>query len=90
MATPEQIDSLEIGLTNWIGETNALTLLQLLGSRPRSSDPSKNPVVAISLIADLHDAMTEHGDHDLADGVLELAGYPARYWVPSCPALADT
>lgn len=85
MATPEQIDSLEVGLSNWMGATNASTLLQLIGSRPRSADPTRNPVVQVSLIDDLHDAMTEHGDHDLADGVLELAGYPARYWVPTCP-----
>ena len=58
MATPEQIDSLEVGLTGWIGATNASTLLQLLGSRPRSSDLDKNLLVSTSLIADLHDAMT--------------------------------
>jgi hypothetical protein len=86
MATPEEIDSLEVGLTNWIGATNASTLLQLLGSRPRSSDPEKNPLVSIGLIAELHDAMAEHGDHELADGVLELARYRARFWVPSCSA----
>jgi hypothetical protein len=86
MATPEQIDSLEASLTNWIGATNASTLLQLIGSRPRSSDPQQNPLITISLIADLHDAMIEHGDHELADGVLELARFPARYWVPSCSA----
>ena len=33
------------------------------------------------------DAM-EHGDHDLADGVLELARWPARYWVPMCTGSA--
>lgn len=87
MATPEEIDSLEVGLTGWIGATNASTLLQLLGSRPRSSDPKQNPLVSIDLIADLHDAMIEHGDHELADGVLELAGYPPSYWVPSCSAV---
>jgi hypothetical protein len=38
------------------------------------------------LIADLHDAMAAGGDHELADGVLELAGYPPRYWVPTCSA----
>tara|TARA_R100000306_G_C4345221_1_gene127304 strand:+ start:287 stop:553 length:267 start_codon:yes stop_codon:yes gene_type:complete len=84
MATPEEIDSLEVSLSSWIGATNASTLLQLLGSRPRSSDPERNPLVSIGLIADLHDAMVEHGDHDLADDVLELAGYPTRYWVPTC------
>lgn len=84
MATPEEIDSLEVSLGNWIGATNASTLLQLLGSRPRTSDPAKNPVISISLIADLHDAMVEHGDHDLADDVLELARYPAHRWVPTC------
>ena len=84
MATPEEIDALEVSLGDWIGPTNASTLLQLLGSRPRSSDPAKNPLVFTGLIADLHDAMVEHGDHELADGVLELARYPARYWVPSC------
>lgn len=84
MATPEEIDSLEIALTKWIGATNASSLLQLLGSRPRSADPAKNPVISTRLIADLHDAMLEHGDHDLADGVLELARYPANRWVPSC------
>jgi hypothetical protein len=88
MATPEQIDSLEASLSDWIGPTNASTLLQLLGSRPRSFDPEKNPVVAVSLITDLHDAMVEHGDHELADDVLELARYPAKYWVPSCSALS--
>ncbi len=88
MATPEQIDSLEASLSDWIGPTNASTLLQLLGSRPRSLDPAKNPVIAVSLIADLHDAMVEHGDHELADGVLELARYPAKFWVPSCSASA--
>lgn len=87
MATPEEIDSLEAGLSDWIGSTNASTLLQLLHSRPRSFDPEKNPVVAVGLITDLHDAMVEHGDHELADDVLELAGYPAKYWVPSCSAL---
>lgn len=86
MATPEQIDSLEVGLTNWIGATNASTLLQLLGSRPRSSDPKRNPLASIDLIADLHDAMATNGGHELADDLLELAGYPPSYWVPSCPA----
>lgn len=86
MATPEQIDSLEVSLTEWIGATNARTLLQLLGSRPLGSDLSRNPLATISLIEDLHDAMIEHGDHDLADGVLELAGYRPSYWVPSCSA----
>lgn len=62
------------------------TLLQLLRSRPRSFDPEKNPVVAVGLITDLHDAMVEHGDHELASAVLELARYPAKYWVPSCSA----
>lgn len=87
MATPDEIDSLEVSLADWIGSTNASTLLQLLGSRPRSFDPEKNPVVAASLITDLHDAMVEHGDHELADDVLELARYPAKLWVPSCSAL---
>lgn len=86
MATPEEIDSLEVALTDWIGATNASTLLQLLGSRPRSPDPEKNPVVSTSLIEALHDAIAEHGDHELADDMLELAGYPPLYWVPSCSA----
>jgi len=88
MATPEEIDSLEASLASWIGAANASTLLQLIGSRPRSSDPMKNPVVNVSLIADLHDAMIEHGGHELADGLLELARYPARWWVPSCAGSA--
>lgn len=86
MATPEEVDSLEDSLTNWIGATNASTWLQLLGSRPHSSDLTKNPLAQISLIADLHDAITEHGDHELAHDVLEGAGYPASYWVPTCSA----
>ncbi|MFP5322097.1 MAG: hypothetical protein ACLGIC_09640 [Acidimicrobiia bacterium] len=84
MATPEQIDSLEAALTEWMGATNASTLLQLLGSRPRSSDPQQNPLRNIDLITQLHDAMVEHGDHDLADAVLELARHPASRWVPTC------
>ncbi len=87
MATPEEIDSLERSLGDWIGPTNASTLLQLLRSRPRSFNPETNPVVAVGLITELHDAMVEHGDHELADGVLELARYPTKYWVPSCSAL---
>lgn len=86
MATPEQIDSLEVGLTNWIGAENACTLLQLLGSRPLSTDLAKNPLAQLSLIVDLHDAITEHGDHELADDMLEAAGYPPSYWVSTCPA----
>lgn len=86
MATPEEIDSLEASLSDWIGPPNASTLLQLLGSRPRSFEPEKNPVVAVGLITDSHDAMVEHGDHELADDVLELARYPAKFWVPSCSA----
>lgn len=39
----------------------------------------------IDLIADLHDAITRHGDHELADNMVELAGYPARDWLPTCP-----
>ncbi|WP_436793853.1 hypothetical protein [Actinospongicola halichondriae] len=84
MATPEQIDSLEEGLTNWLGSTNASTLLQLLGSRPRSLDMTKNPLATISLIADLHDAVADSVDHDLADDMLAMAGYPPSYWVPTC------
>jgi hypothetical protein len=53
MATPEEIDLLEASLSDWIGPLNASTLLQLLGSRPRSFDPEKNPVVAVGLITDL-------------------------------------
>ncbi len=86
MATPEQIDSLEVGLTDWIGATNASTLLQLLGSRPRPLDPKRNPLVSVGLIAELHDAMAGHDDHELADAMLEMAGYPSRFWVPSCSA----
>jgi hypothetical protein len=88
MATPEEIDSLEAGSTGWIGAANASTLLQLIGSRPRSSDPQENPARNLQLITQLHDAMIEHGDHELADGVLELARWPASHWVPTCTGAA--
>lgn len=81
---PEQLERIERKLTDWIGATNASTLLQLLRAKPGSEDPTKNPRRSTRLIADLHDAIVEQGDHELADLLLEAAGWPAPYWVPSC------
>ena len=84
MPTDERIDSLEESLTDWLGPANASTLLQLLGARPYSSDVSKNPVVTVSLIADLHDELEADLGHELTDVLLEMVGHPASFWVPTC------
>lgn len=85
MVTQSQIDDVEQAMTGQIGAENTDTLFVLMGVRA-PEDPSRNPVVSVRRIADLHDGLMEAAGHDVADSFLRVIGYPPDWWVPSCDA----